>query len=42
MGPRSIINYVFIAGLGALLVAWAYATYNMILMATNAASSGPV
>ena len=35
MGPRSIVNYVFIVGLAALFAAWAYATYHMILMATG-------
>ena len=30
MGPRSIVNYVFIVGLAALLAGGLYATWNMI------------
>jgi hypothetical protein len=30
MGPRSIVNYVFIGVLAAMLAAGLYATWNMI------------
>jgi hypothetical protein len=39
MGPRSIVNYVFIVGLAALFGAWAFATYHMILMATGSGAA---